>query len=475
MSADEADELYDHQKDYKIEESSSDIVHYQHELLDLLFEARQSGEARKLIADIETELKGHYARPVWLRLAKARLSLRERNVVQAMTILRHAVGVEAHKSVTSVLSPSIERLNEAVVMLKNEGFHNEALQLQEAAYARKLALDQYDASSFAGLANVAFERGDAKAGLTFLQMMIRLGDEETSAATSAEVASLPLIKVYEIADTPIERPESNNNIEIRNALLLAAEAATKWQLIEPAIEFRKRLQYASPEDSKNRLELARLLSLNEKIDEAVTALASVIGDRNAARSARWQGVWLAQEVIGEKKESWTTLQERVRALNANESELLAALNALALFADGKYDEALKSVETNVSLNPNPEIQFFRALLLKRSGQSAAALEAFNSTLQTERDAQIVSAFGFAEEGALRQAVRLYLVLDQPRAALKLAEQDRELKAEIEKQTKEKREEKYLTLDSRASELKERLRIELSATLKDIEERLKKSS
>ncbi len=414
IERDEAEEIFEHQNGFEFEESSAEALKYQHELLDLLIENARDTDASNLVAEIEKELNGKYVRPVWLRIAKARLLLRSGRKKEAVTLLCHLIGTETDKSVEVVKSPNIERLNEASSMLKREGFEADSLLLQEATYSRAIELGQYEMSSLIGLSKTSFVRGDVKTGLQILYLMIRLGDEETTANAESELQALPLIKSQSITETTIEQPEPKNEITLQSAISFSAETASEFGQIQVAIEFRKQLETVDASDSTNRLELAHLLSANGKTEEAIAVLTSLMNDRSISRSARWQALMLSREIIGEKKELWGSL-------SVTDKELATALSSFVLIQKGQTDAALSEIETSVKTNPNPENKFFYALMLKSTGHAEDALSVFNSLMLFD------TAIAFDEENALRHAIRLNLELSRPFAALKLAESDNELK------------------------------------------------
>src|SRR6185369_13906278 len=184
----DAESALDQQADYKISEPDSSRVNWQREYLDYLMEHRRTADARRLIASIERDIQRRYARPVWLRLAAIRLDVRDGRLPQAMDHLQWLVGIKTGISVDNPKPPSIERLNDAVALLINEGHQSEARKLQETAYARGLALGHFEPAYFAGLARLAFERGDKSVALTWLQSMIDLtapDNEETVASLMA--------------------------------------------------------------------------------------------------------------------------------------------------------------------------------------------------------------------------------------------------------------------------------------------------
>src|SRR5207237_9237261 len=117
-------------------------------------------------------------------------------------------------------------------------------------------------------------------------------------------------------------------------------------------------------------------------DEAIENLATIIGDRLATRSARWQAAWLAPEIIGQRPELWAKLRERVRALDATDSEMDAALQSLSLTSAGQIDEAVKVVAAIDSIDPNPYLSFLRGFLEKKQGHEGNSIDSFARALST---------------------------------------------------------------------------------------------
>ncbi|HVG35480.1 MAG TPA: tetratricopeptide repeat protein, partial [Pyrinomonadaceae bacterium] len=422
-SADEAEEALDQELGYKISEPPGERITWQREYLDYLIARHETAAARRMISTVESEISHRYARPAWLRLMSLHLDLLDGQQEKALAGLRRFVGIELAASRALINPPSIERLNMAVSMLREEGRAAQADQLLDAAYTRELALERYNAHAFVGLAQLAFDKSDAALGVKLLQTMVALSDEETRETAAAEVASWPNVKVYAADRARQDGAETENTLDREEALRLAAETASAFAQFDAAINYRRQLLAVSPEDETNRIELARLLAETKNYEEAVSGLAQIIGDRTATRRARWQAVWLAPEIIGAREELWPVLIERVRALNASDDEMLAALSASGL---GRTDESVKLVHTLEATNPNPYLNFFGALLERRR-QSGGELTGFVHTLVAGKDETVVEAFGFAEESPLRQIIRFYALKGQPRAALLASELDQTLK------------------------------------------------
>jgi cellulose synthase operon protein C len=422
-SAEEAEEALDQELAYKISEPPSERIRWQREYLDYLIARHETAAARRMIDEVETDISHRYARPAWLRSMSLHLDLLGGQEEKALAGLRRFAGIEIAASRASINPPSIERLNMAVSMLREEGRAARADQLLEAAYTRELALERYTAHAFVGLAHLAFDKGDAALGLKLLQTMSSLSDEETRETAAAEVASWPNVKAYAADRARQDGAETENTLDREEALRLAAETASAFAQFDAAISYRRQLLAASPEDETNRIELARLLAEIKNYEEAITQLAQLIGDRTATRRARWQAVWLAPELIGTRHELWAVLTERVRTLNASDDEMLAALSSSV---PGRADESVKLIDALKATNPNPYLNFFGALLERRR-QSGGELTGFVHTLFAGKGETVTEAFGFAEESPLRQIIRFYALKGQPRAALLASELDPTLK------------------------------------------------
>src|SRR6185369_18054089 len=111
--------------------------------------------------------------------------------------------------------------------------------LLEAAYARELALGQFQTTYFTGLARVAFERGDKALGLKWLQLMLDLTKPDRKQETAAAIASLPLTAKYSEGTTTTGEV---TQIDPATALQLAAEMSGEFGELEAALAFREQLE-----------------------------------------------------------------------------------------------------------------------------------------------------------------------------------------------------------------------------------------
>ena len=400
----------DRETEYHRSEPDYDRIKWQREYLDYLIEQRQTEPAHQLIASIEADLKWRYARPVWLCFASLRLDVRAGRVAEAMAEMQRLIGINSNHE---TFAPSIERLNEAVALLRDEGQNEEARSLLEAAYTRELELEYFEATYFAGLARVAFERGDKALGLKGLQSMIDSTKPDRNQAVAIDPAT---------------------------ALQLAAEMAGEFGELEVALGFRQQLLVESPDDEQNQIELVRLLSANGKSDDAIQQLADIIGNRMLTRNTRWQAVWLAPEIVAQNSSRWEKLRDHVRSVSPNDTEMNVALESLSV-------GSVKSLANDV---PNAYLSSLRALIEKRAGNDAESRNSFLRSLVESRESAAWKAFAFVEDEPLEQLVALYLKESQPGAALKLAERVAAFQAQ-NSAAQEATAARYQTLQQRADE------------------------
>ena len=459
----------DQESDYKISEPDSSRIQWQKEYLEYLIEHGRTAEARRLITSVERDIQRRYARPIWLRLASIRLDVRGGRIAEATEQLQWLVGIKTGISVETPKPPSVERLNDAVALLVSEGHESEAHKLLETAYARGIALGHFEPVYFAGLARLAFERGDKSLALTWLKSVIDLTAPESKEETVASLMAMQLI-----AAQTDSSPESEEvQFDRSNALRLASETAGEFAAYDAAINYRQQLLTASPDDEENRIELIRLLAANGKKDEAIQSLAATIADRNATRTLRWQAVWLTPEIAGRDLSLW----ERVR--NTTDSEMNVALEALSLNAAGRAEEAVKKLAAVEAGMPSENLSSLRAVI-EKNASAGDALNSFARVLIAAQEPAVSKSFGFIEDEPLEQIVALYLRQNQPRAALKFAERIAAFQAN--KKSDEQKEEtarpalldtsdRYQTLRERAERRERATRMNLLELLSSAAEQL----
>src|SRR6185436_16660203 len=236
---------------------------------------------------------------------------------------------------------------------------------------------QFQTTYFAGLARVAFERGDKALGLKWLQLMLDLTKPDRKQETAAAIASLPLTaKSSEGTTTTGEVTQ----IDPAPALQLAAEMTAEFGEFEAALAFRQQLLVESPDDEQNQIELVRLLAANGNQDDAIQKLAEIIGNRTLTRNTRWQAVWIAPEVVAQNSSSWEKLRDRVRSLASNDSEMSVALESLSLSSAGQVSEAVKLLAGAENDAPNPYLISLRAIIQKQAGNNAESRNSFTRAL-----------------------------------------------------------------------------------------------
>ncbi|MEK7723408.1 MAG: tetratricopeptide repeat protein [Acidobacteriota bacterium] len=243
FSNEDAEEIYDHEKDFKIGEEDS--LNWQREYLDFLIEKGKNIEAKQLILQIENDLKGKSSRPEWLRLGH--LQIIGGN-------LQKFVGIEVTDNIMEVKPPSIERLNEAVKLLNISQRQTEAEKLNQAFYTRMIELENFESANFVGLARAYFKLGDKENALKTLQSL--------------------------------------SETENFNDFKLIAQVYTEFGQTDKAVDSRRKLLEISPADFENIYELALLLPK----ENSITVLQDLVNDRNNPRKLRWQSVWKLHEL-----------------------------------------------------------------------------------------------------------------------------------------------------------------------------------
>ena len=133
---------------------------------------------------------------------------------------------------------------------------------------------------------------------------------------------------------------------------------------------------------------------------------------------------------------------------------------------GRPGEAAKLLGEVADI-PSAQLKLLRAILLKRAGQEREALDGFLDSRIALSDSSAMAAFASGEEELRWQVVRLYARLNQPRAALKLANVDERLRGAATVgavETGSTAAGGLLTLSALAAERQNRSRMELLALL-----------
>lgn len=370
----EAEFVYEQENNYATEEPENERLRWQRKYLEFLLEERKSDEADKLIAEIETELKNRYARPLWLHAAKITRQIRAGsfNLAEAEKV----IGITVPESVTEIKPPNLERFNEILRVLKNEKQTLEALKLSEDFFSRNLALEQFDATNFAGLARVYFQKSEPQKALQILRLMIDAASDDKKENALAETLELSSVKSQLPDAAKISEINQENGFSPPDALKVSAELAAEFKQIDSAISFRQTLLKLDANETLNKIELAKLLSANNQKNEAAALLREITDDRNALRSIRWQ----------------------------------ARIN-------------LREMGENIAF---PQIpfdsfsQFYQGIWQAKSNQIASAKDFFINSLIADKTAPI---------SAGQELIKSYALSGNPSAALKFAENYRETKSD----------------------------------------------
>ncbi|HSK71855.1 MAG TPA: tetratricopeptide repeat protein [Pyrinomonadaceae bacterium] len=369
----DAESIYEQDNEFKAEEPENKRLNWQRNYLELLLAEGENARAEKLIAEIEKELNGRYARPDWLRLAKIRLRIRSGKFDFAEA--ERFIGVSVSESAAKIIPPDSERFNEVLRILKDEKLDAQAIQLSESFFARMLALERFDAANFIGLARAQFQKGETEKALRVLQLMIDASEEEKRETALAELTALDIIKA-KMADATKLSENETKVISVQSEMLkLAAEIAFEFGQTEAAITFHSELLIVAPNDAENKIRLAEILIQNNQKDKAVLILNEILNDRNSLRPARWD----ARRILF--------------GAGANVEIPIIAFDSFS--------------------------QFYNGFSVEKSNQNEA-VEFFINSLIADKD---------AETSARQKLIELYALSGKPFAALKLAETDRTAKSD----------------------------------------------
>ncbi len=364
----DAESVYDQQSLYKPEEAENEKYEWQKKYLELLTEQKNNTTAVQIIAAIEKELTGRYARPAWLREAKIRLQVRAGKFDLAEA--ERFIGIVVSDSATEIKPPSVERFNDVLQILREENRAAETIRLSENFFARMLAFGQFDQANFGGLARAFFNTGETGKALNVLRLMIEASDESNKEKALGEIAAIDAVKAKAIDSTRMFVTESVST-NLPEALKTAAEIAFEFQQIDAAIAYRRQLLETNPTDSLNKIELAEILIGKGETSEAQNILTRIITDKNSPRQAHWQARVL---------------------LNAEMPN--AAFDAFS--------------------------QYYNGLIGEKNGQNETAKCYFIISLIADKD---------VETSARQKLIKLYAITEKSFAALKLAEIDKSAKSD----------------------------------------------
>ncbi|MBS1795802.1 MAG: tetratricopeptide repeat protein [Acidobacteria bacterium] len=406
-NAADAELLYDSEKDFESPEPENEKLRRRQAYLDFLLENRNWPAAAKLIAEIEDSLKGHYARPVWLRLAALRVKIRQ-NVPVGRDLLQFT-GIEIHPTSSKAPLPDLDRLNAAAAVLEETGRADLLPPLREAFYARRIALEQFETEDFAGLARIEFEKGETAAGLSLLKIMTAFSEPEMR----SELDAMPLIQKFANRENLPVEPQ--NDLQTTAALRVAAEMAAEFGLYAEAAAFRERLFETAPADIGNRIEKARLQEKLNGPAEAAARLVEISADLRIERRYRWQSLLVLAEICGRNP----GLREKFAAENpfsaSRETEMETALKAFLTARNGDPQGAAAMLGEN---GYSGELVFLRALFEREAGLGDAA---FDDLMKVAGQSfQLTQIFGFREKSPVGLAIENRLEAGKTETALALA-------------------------------------------------------
>ena len=373
----DAESVYQQENEYKTEEPEGDRLEWRKKYLGLLFELRENTEAAKIIAEIERDLGSRYARPAWLRVANIRRRIRDGKT--DIADIESYAGIAVADAATEIKPPSLEQFNDVSRILKEEGKPKISAQISESFFARMLALEQFDAANFTGLARALFQKGDAEKGLQILRLMIEASDETKQEAASAQIAETDIIKAKS-ADAIKTPPTVNNLINRANTLKLSAEIAAEFQSTDAAIAFRRQLSEANPSDGGNVIELAKMLLTGGETVEAKNLLTQIINDKNSLRPTRRQAqMILNAEIPNRSFDSLSQFYSGNIAVNSNQTDAAESFYINSLIADKDAETSARQELIKVYASEN---KYFAALKLAATDKAAKS----DSLLQTLSEA-----------------------------------------------------------------------------------------
>jgi cellulose synthase operon protein C len=373
----DAESIYRQETGYKTEEPKADRIEWQKKYLELLFELRENSEVEKLIAKIEKDLNNRYARPSWLGLANIRRQIRDGK--PDVFAIENYTGIAVSDAATEMKPPSVELFNDVTHVLKEEGKTELTIQISESFFARMLALEQFDAANFTGLSRVLFQKGETEKGLRILRLMIDAGDETMKETAAAQVAAIDIIK-SKAADATKMSPTVNNLTNRANALKIAAEVAAEVNLSNASIAFRRQLLEANSTDDVNKIELAKMLSAKNEVEEVRNLLTQIINDKSSLRPTRWQArMMLNVEIPNRSFDSFSQFYTGNIAVNSNQNDAAENFYINSLIADKDAETSVRQELIKVYAIEN---KFFAALKLAEIDRAAKS----DALLQTLSDA-----------------------------------------------------------------------------------------
>lgn len=433
-----AEILYDAETDFQIDAPENERLSRQKQYLEYLLKIRDFALAAKLIREIEVALSEKYPRPVWLRLAHFRVRLGQNQADSVLSKMMQFAGIESLPNANKIVLPDLERLNQALEILQNESLDDLAAKLNEAFFARQIALGQYNSANFSGLARIEFQKNNAAEALKILRIMTEFSSDDWQAKVDS------LSTVARFSSRGNSTLEQQNGLNAIDSLNLAAEITSEFGVSGEAVFYRERLREIAPDDALNRIELARLYAIAKPAAESAPRLLEIAANKNIERKTRWQSLLVLAEIGGNDEDFWRRILEENQFLAEQDAEVWSALNAISLLQTGRIDESISLLRER---NFTAELKFLRAVFEKNAGRDLEALKSFAEIFET--DGELEQTFGFYESAPVWQTIVLYLKAGNHRAALDLAKKSEILKLAEKTESIQNRDFKFKTLEIRA--------------------------
>ncbi len=383
------------------------LSEWRRRFVDFLIRARAYDEARLLVSAIRQEEAANSlelgtrensyessSRYDWVPLAAALIELRAgRDPASALAELRRYCGL-ADASASSQSTgqtmdgaPLQERCLKGYSLLVAEGRRAEADALLYEAYSAAARSRYSNDASLAGLAELEARRGRMDEASRLLKLLV---------ARSTDNAG---------------------------ALRLAAETAGRINALAEAIEFRELIARANPEDSINRLELARLTLAAGRGGDAIGQVISLASERTTPNSVRTQ----AMEVLGDIVRADRSLAARAQTLAAErlpQSEPIAQLARASIAeADGRAAEARTALSA-IKAGPLAAVAHAKlGQLAVAAGNDPEAVANFERATYLDADETLTGSIAYRVPSPRAQLILLYGKSGRDLAAFRLAESD----------------------------------------------------
>lgn len=322
------------------------------------YQLKHHRNALKTIVAIENEIRGERARPLWLRLARIRLSARGADAGLNRELFDFT-GISESDGAPNPTLPDSGRLDAALAVLREEKAVEAENELHAAFFARRLAGQQLTVDDLDGLARASFNSGDVSTALEIVGMMTAPNNENLATRISA----LPIVAKFAFRST---LPETVVVIDEAGALAAAAVTMTEFGYLPEAASFRMRLAEISAENVVNRIELARLKARLGVSATASELFVNIIADASLSRTDRWRAIIAAGEMSDAAQLTAMASDARI----ASDAESAAALKAFAAAARADFTGAVGEISSSGAATP--ELLYLAAGFAQKAGDFAEA-------------------------------------------------------------------------------------------------------